>query len=537
MKKTYLLAVDQGTSATKAVLFDTEGAIVAKGTAPLVSYYPQPGFVEQDPLEIYQNVLAAVKSCLVQFQTRVSSDLSQIITCGISNQRETFCLWDESGRPLCPAVVWQCNRSVDICNRLRGSSMERAINARTGLIADPYFSGTKLIWLYERNPEIQSAIESGQALFGTVDTWLLYQLTGGRSYYTDYTNASRTLFFNIDHLSWDHYLLQQFQLSGLQLPEARPSSYDFGVTDFDGLLPSRISISALIGDSHAAAFGERCFSPGTAKATLGTGCSILLNTGSRRAPSANGMVATICWSAGDRVDYALEGIIVSCGATISWLKDNLGLLKDSSESEAMARSVPDCNGVYLVPAFNGLGAPYWNMDVKAMITGLTLGCNKNHIVRAALESIPYRIKDVITAMERCSHIPLMQMRVDGGISKNGFIMQFLADLLAKEIVNIGIQDVSAWGAACLAGLQEGLFQGLDQLPQKALHEVRYHASDHHNGDGMQTRYEGWVEAVQRLNGLGRADKPDTEDRKERKPRYRIEETVSEELPVTVREQK
>lgn len=531
MKDTYLLAIDQGTSATKAIIFDAEGRIAAKGSEPLASCYPRPGFVEQDPLEIYRNVLAAVKSCLARFQAGVSPDLSQIVTCGISNQRETFCLWDESGRPRCPAIVWQCKRSADICNRLRGSSLEQAINHRTGLIADPYFSGTKLIWLCEQSPEIRSAVESGQALFGTVDTWLLYRLTKGKSYYTDYTNASRTLLFNIDRLSWDPYLLQQFNLSGLRLPDVRPSSSNFGTTDFDGLLPSPIRIGALVGDSHAAAFGERCFSPGTAKATLGTGCSILLNTGAERVPSARGMVTTICWSAGDRVDYALEGIIVSCGATISWLKDSLGLLSESAESEAMAQSVPNSNGVCLIPAFSGLGAPHWNMNVKAVITGLTLGCNRNHLVRAALESIPYRIKDVIAAMEQCSRIPLRQLYVDGGISKNRFIMQYMADLLDREIINIGIQDVSAFGAACLAGLQKGIFQGLDRLPQTALHEIRYCASDRFSSGEVQKNYERWMTEVQRLSAFEDVDRPDAEEMKPSKRRRRIEETAEEKLPA------
>ncbi len=508
MKKDYILAIDQGTSGTKAVIFDTDGQIATKGTEPLASYYPQPGFVEQDPLELYQNVLSALKACLSRFRKNVSEDLSQIKTCGISNQRETFCLWDASGQPLAPAIVWQCKRSVDICNRLQGSALEQEITKRTGLIADPYFSASKLIWLCENDNKINAAVGNGDAYFGTVDTWLLYKLTGGRRYDTDYTNASRTLFFNLDQLSWDRYLLEQFGLSGLKLPEARPSSFDFGASDFEGLLPAPISISAMIGDSHAAAFGEGCFSPGTAKATMGTGCSILLNTGSKRPPSANGMVATICWSTGDRVDYALEGIIVSCGSTINWLRDNLELLKESSESEAMAQSVPNSNGVTLVPAFNGLGAPYWNMDVKALITGLTLGCNKNHIVRAALESIPYQIKDVIEAMESSCNIPLEQLRVDGGISQNKFIMQFLADILQKEVTNIGMQDVSAFGAACLAGLQEGIFQNLDQLPQNVLNEIKYEASDRDNGEEIQKNYDRWQWAVQMLNASGNAPNPD-----------------------------
>jgi len=305
MSNTFILAIDQGTSGTKAIVFDREGRMVAKGTEPLTSSFPAPGFVEQDPLGIYRNVLAAVKICLEQFRVEVSPDLAQISCCGISNQRETFCLWTPAGTPLCNAIVWQCKRSVEICNRLKGSCVEQEVIKRTGLIMDPYFSGTKLLWLCENDPRIREAIDIGQALFGTVDTWLLYKLTKGQRFFTDYTNASRTLFFNIDQLRWDDDLLRQFHLRGLRLPEARPSSFSYGSSDFEGLLPRAIPISAMIGDSHAAAFGEGCFSPGTAKATLGTGCSILLSTGSKRIASTTGMVTTICWSTADSVDYAL----------------------------------------------------------------------------------------------------------------------------------------------------------------------------------------------------------------------------------------
>lgn len=532
MKKDYLLSIDQGTSATKAVIFDAEGRIVAKGTEPLISSYPQPGFVEQDPLAIYENVLAAVKSCLAQFRALVCSDLSRIRACGISNQRETFCLWDAQGRPLYPAVVWQCRRSAEICGRLQGSWLEQEIMRRTGLIADPYFSGTKLVWLYENQPDIRAAIQGGRAFFGTVDTWLLYKLTGGRRYLTDYTNACRTLLFHIDRLGWDAELLAEFQLSGLKLPEVRPSTFAFGETDFEGLLPDRIRIDAMVGDSHAAAFGERCFSPGTAKATLGTGCSVLLNTGSRRVSSVNGMMSTICWSAGDRVDYALEGIIVSCGATIQWLRDNLGLMRESEESEAMACSVPNNHGVYLIPAFSGLGAPYWNRDVKGVISGLTLGCNKNHLVRAALESIPYQIQDVLGAMEDRSGVSLSQLRVDGGISRNGFIMQWLADLLGKEVINVGIQDVSAFGAACLAGLQAGFFADLERLPQQGLGEVRYQAGP--RAAEVKQSYQGWLQELERLTRPSAMYKSDRETRqkKEQSP-IRIEERTEKRVETFV----
>ncbi len=364
------------------------------------------------------------------------------------------------------------------------------------MIIDPYFSGTKLIWLYENDHLIKNAIDAGVAYFGTVDTWLLFKLTQGQSYFTDYTNASRTLFFNINDLQWDKHLLDKFNLKKLNLPQPQPSSHFYGRSDFDGLLPDKINISAMIGDSHAAAFGEGCFYPGTAKATMGTGSSILLNTGSKIIKSEKGMVATICWSTNDRVDYALEGIIVTCGATINWLRDRLGLFADSRQTQEMALSVEDNNGVYLVPAFSGLGAPHWKMDLKAAILGLTFGCDKNHIVRAALESISYQIKDVITAMEQDSGIKLKELRVDGGITANHFVMQLLADLLKTNVVNIGIEDVSALGAAYLAGLQENIFTCLDQL--KNLSTSKNLFSPGSDTDKVNAYYEGWKKALQQL---------------------------------------
>jgi glycerol kinase len=496
MDDSYILAVDQGTSGTKAVVFDTQGQIRAQATEPLTSYFPQPGFVEQEPEEIFQNVLASVRACVAQYRETVSTDLRQIKTCGISNQRETFLLWDRDGKPLCRAIVWQCKRSVEICNRLKDSSLEDKIKARTGLMIDPYFSGTKLLWLYENAAKVRQAIDTGQAFFGTVDTWLLYRLTCEQQYLTDYTNASRTLFFNLDQLQWDQDLLAEFGLSQLRLPELRPSSDLYGSSNFAGIFARDIPISALIGDSHAAAFGEGCFSPGTAKATLGTGCSILLNTGSQRIRSTQGMVTTICWSTRERVDYALEGIIVTCGATIAWLRDNLGLFAQSRDTQAMAQAAEDSHGVYLVPAFSGLGTPHWRMDLKAAITGLTLGCDKNHIVRAALESIPFQIKDVLDAMEQDSDIPLQQLQVDGGITANGFVMQCLADLLGTQVVNIGIQEVSALGAAHLAGLQQGTFKQLAPLAQGR--EKLYSPGSPADRESMQQRYQGWIKAVQQL---------------------------------------
>jgi glycerol kinase len=496
MNETFIMAVDQGTSATKTVVFDTRGRIVAQATEPLKSYFPQPGFVEQEPLEIYQNVLASIKECLKQFCEAVSHDLTKVKTCGISNQRETFLIWDHSGQPLSNAVVWQCKRSVEICRRLNKSGLEKEVNNRTGLIIDPYFSGTKIIWLYENDHRIRNTIDSGDAYFGTIDTWLLFKLTKGKSYCTDYTNASRTLFFNINDLKWDKYLLDKFNLQNLNLPQPHPSSYSYGQSDFEGLLPDKINISAMIGDSHAAAFGEGCFSPGDAKATMGTGSSILLNTGSRRVQSENGMVTTICWSMPNRVDYALEGIIVTCGATINWLRDQLGLFTNNRQTQKIALSIENTNGVYLVPAFSGLGAPHWKMDAKAAILGLNLGCDRNHIIRAALESIPYQIKDVITAMEQDSGIKLKELKVDGGVTANHFVMQFLANLLKTNVINIGLEEVSALGAACLAGLQQNIFSDIGQLRNLTAGRKRF--SPNTDTEKVHASYKGWKKAVKQL---------------------------------------
>ena len=488
-----ILAVDQGTSGTKAVVFDREGRIVSKAASALNSLYPRPGFVEQDPLEIYRNVLESVGRCLADAGGNGGASLR---ACGLSNQRETFLLWDDQGQPLCRAIVWQCKRSIAICGRLKQSGLEEEIRRRTGLIVDPYFSGTKLIWLAEHDPDIARAIKSGAAYFGTVDTWLLYRLTAGKVYRTDFTNACRTLFFNLETLDWDRELLREFGLEGLNLPEAHPSSFDFGESDFEGLLDRPIPIGSMVGDSHGAAFGEGCFSSGAAKATLGTGCSILLNTEGRRVTSRNGMVTTICWSTGDRVDYALEGIIVTAGAAVQWLRDQLGLVGRSGQTEAMAQAVADNNGVYLVPAFSGLGAPHWKMSARAAIVNLTFDCNRNHVVRAALESVAYQIRDVVTAMESDSGLALKALAADGGMTANRFVMQFLADLLGTPVIGSGIEEVSALGAAWLAGLQSGLYGSIGELERLSVQRRVFEAGeDRRRVEGW---YEGWREAVRRV---------------------------------------
>ncbi len=493
-RKKYILAIDQGTSSTKTLIFDGSGLAVAKGSEPLHTFYLDNGFVEQDPGTILENVFKSVEKCLQNFVAG-GFDPADILSIGISNQRETFVLWDTNGQPFYNAVVWQCKRSVKVCEELKVENLASIIQYNTGLVIDPYFSATKLIWLVENNETIKKALQNGEVYFGTIDTWLLYRFTNGQSYATDYTNASRTMLFNLHTLKWDDSLITSFGLEGLRLPEIKPSAAYFGETNCNGLLPVALPVHALIGDSHAAAFGEGCFEKGAAKATLGTGCSILMNIGDKPVVSQNGMVTTICWSTEGRIDYALEGVIVSCGATIEWLKNEMNLFSDSKETGAMALAVNDNGGVYLVPAFSGLGSPHWDMDRRASLTGITFSSTKNHLVRAALESIPFQIKDVILAMEKDSATQLKALMADGGITSNGFVVQFLADLLQKEIAIIHNPDVSALGAAYLAGLKSGLFADIESL--QLLNTDKKYFQPSVNSEQVQEAYAGWQKTIDR----------------------------------------
>jgi len=495
-KQQFILAIDQGTSSTKSLIFDESGRAMAKGTEMLQTNYFDNGFVEQDPEAIWQNVLASVSKCLHLFVEK-GFDKGDITAIGISNQRETFVVWDKEGKPLHHAVVWQCKRSVKVCQALKQRGLSETVQQKTGLVIDPYFSATKLIWLYQNNEKVRTAIQQGEAYFGTIDTWLLYKMTNGSAYATDYTNASRTLFFNLHNLAWDEELIAEFGFTGIQLPEIKPSSFLFGKTTLSGLLPQPVPVTALIGDSHAAAFGEGCFEAGTAKATLGTGSSILMNIGDKPLLSNNGMVTTVCWSMENRIDFAYEGVIVSCGATIEWLKNELNLFNESRETEAMANAVADNGGVYLIPAFSGLGSPHWQMDRKASLTGMSFGTTKNHIVRAALESIPYQIKDVINAMEKDAGIPLQELNADGGISANPFVMQFIADLLNKQVATIGMSEVSALGAALLAGLNVGVYESIEALKKMNADKQYFHPV---NSEAANEFYKGWQHEIQQFAG-------------------------------------
>lgn len=487
----YILSIDQGTSSTKTLIFNEQGKAVAKGVALLQTNYFSDGFVEQEPEVIYQNVLASVASCLLEFSNN-GFDKNDIAAIGISNQRETFVVWDKQGKPLHNAVVWQCKRSVKICEQLAAKGLAPIVTEKTGLVIDPYFSATKLIWLNENSNTVKNAIKNGEAYFGTIDTWLLFKLTNGDKYVTDYTNASRTMFFNLQSTQWDVDLIEILGLTGIKLPSLQASSSHFGETTLNGLFTVPLPITAMIGDSHAAAFGEGCFEQGAAKATMGTGCSILMNVGTKPVVSNNGMISTICWSTEHEINYALEGVIVSCGATIEWLKNELQLFAESKETEAMANAVDTNGGVYIVPAFSGLGSPHWQMDRKASIVGLTFGTTKSHIVRAALETIPYQIKDVIAAMEKDAAIALKELMVDGGLTNNQFVMQFIANLLNKQVTSIGMPDVSALGAALLAGLKVGVYQSIYALQQISRDKKNYLVTDN---DTVVSSYAEWQRII------------------------------------------
>lgn len=478
-----ILSIDQGTSSTKALLFDRNGRVVRKGVAPLQTIHFSNGFVEQNPLDILTSVRLAVQECLEGI------DSGCIDSVGISNQRETFVLWDKNGSAIGPAVVWACKRSTALCATIK--DQETWIQEKTGLIIDPYFSATKLLWLVENTDGLKARIARGEIFFGTVDTWLLFNLTGGRSYFTDYSNASRTMFFNLKELKWDAEILNGWNLKNLQLPQVKPSAAHYGRTNLFGLLKTQCPVTAMIGDSHAAMFGECCFDPGDVKMTLGTGCSLLMHTGTVPGRAENGMLTTIGWSTAKETVYALEGAIVACGSMIEWLR-SLHILSDPVESETMAQSISDDNPVFLIPAFSGLGAPFWDMERKASFHGMTFGTTSAHLVRATLESICFQIKAVVDSMKMGINNPMQKIAMHGGLSKNKFIQQALNQLLNAKI---GIQDnadISAQGAAFLAGLQVGIFQDLEEL--KKMIKIDWLEQSQESGE-IQKKFDHWIELI------------------------------------------
>lgn len=456
----YVLAIDQGTTGTTVILFDRQSEMVGKVYQEFTQYYPKPGWVEHDALEIWAGTLELLERIFQE--TGVNP--ADVAAIGVTNQRETMVLWDrKTGEPVTRAIVWQCRRTAGICDDLRRQGLEPLFKQKTGLILDAYFSGTKLKWVFDHRPELRERAGKGELAFGTIDSWLIYKLTGGQRHITDYSNASRTLLFNIADLKWDCDLLDALDIPEEILPEVVPSSAVYGHTAELGRIPAGIPIAGAAGDQQAALFGQTCFEPGTIKATFGTGAFILMNTGSRLISSDGGLVTTVAWGIDGKVDYALEGSVFVAGAAVQWLRDELGLIKQAAETEALALSVPDTNGVYFVPSFVGLGAPHWEPYVRGMMMGITRGVTKSHLVRATLEAIVFQTKDVVDVMAADAQLPLKVLKVDGGASVNNFICQFLADLTDIEVQRPRIFETTALGAAYLAGLAVGFWNSPEEI--------------------------------------------------------------------------
>ena len=487
MTAEYILAVDQGTSSTKCIVFNDRGIAMASASSVISTRYGLDGTAEQDPDEIYRSVIAAATATVDLFETNHSLGRDLITCVGIANQRESFVLWNVDGNTLHDAVVWQCKRSVDICRELKKDGMEDEIRSRTGLIIDPYFSGTKVTWLRRNNERVADALRSGEVFFGTIDSWLLYRLTDGSVHATDHSNASRTLLFNINTLAWDDEMARILGVTGLRYPIVHPSAHQYGESKFEGLFAKPVPITGMIGDSHAAFFGGRCFSKGSAKATLGTGCSILLNAGSEAPPSYPSTMSTMGFTIPGRVDYAFEGIIVSAGAVLTWLQHQLGLYYDPSELEQIAGSLDDSGGVVVVPGHAGLGAPFWQMDATGSIHGLTFGSSKYHVIRAALECIPFQIRAILDAVVDESGTRYDSIRVDGGISRNQFVIQWLSDTLGVPVNTFAMPDVTTQGAAFLAGLGSGVYSSISQIEELDINE-----SIHEPGTGVELAAQAYV---------------------------------------------
>ena len=453
----YILALDQGTTSSRAIVFNETGMVIGIKQIPFNQIYPKPGWVEHDPLEIWQTQYDAAVGALDAAQIMPS----QIAAIGITNQRETTLVWDKkTGKPVHNAIVWQCRRSSSICQELKALGFEKEIRARTGLVLDPYFSGTKLVWMFKEIPGLRERAERGDLMFGTIDSWLIWNLTG--RHVTDATNASRTLLFNIRDGCWDKEILRMLKIPEAILPEVLASSDDFGYTRKD-LFGCEIPVTGCAGDQQAALFGHACFKVGASKNTYGTGCFALMNTGSEPVESKHNLLTTIAWDLGKGYTYALEGSVFIAGAVIQWLRDEMRVLSDSAESERLARSVKDTGGVVMVPAFVGMGAPYWDPEARGATLGVTRGTTKAHFVRAAIESIAYQSRDLIRAMERDSGAEIPFIKADGGASANSFLMQFQADILDKPVILPEVGEVTALGAAYLAGLKIGYWSGLDEV--------------------------------------------------------------------------
>jgi glycerol kinase len=485
VENTYILSLDQGTTSTRAILFDRQGGIVEIAQTEFKQHFPQPGWVEHDANEIWVTVLGVMAKVL----SETNMNPSQIAAIGITNQRETTVVWDRhTGMPIYHAIVWQSRQTADICEQLKAEGLEELFTEKTGLRIDAYFSGTKVKWILDHVPDARARAEKGDLLFGTIDTWLIWKLSGGKVHVTDYTNASRTLMYNIHELCWDETLLRHLDIPSSMLPEVKSSSEVYAFTTESHFFGSRVPIAGAAGDQQAALFGQ-----GMAKNTYGTGCFMLMNTGDKPVPSKHGLLTTIAWGLGGKVQYALEGSIFVAGSAIQWLRDGLHLIESAEDSKIYAARVDSTDGVYVVPAFVGLGTPYWDSDVRGAVFGLTRGTSREHLIRATLESLAYQTKDVLTAMEEDSGIHLKRLRVDGGAVKNNFLMQFQSDMLRTAVQRPVIDETTALGAAYLAGLAVGYWE--DQQEIAAMWQVERTFEPQMDEGRCIELYNGWKKAV------------------------------------------
>lgn len=485
----YIMALDLGTTSCRCIIFDKNGRICSAAQKEFTQYFPQPGWVEHDAEEIW----ATQTGLMYEAMSKIDITINEIAGIGITNQRETTVLWDkETGRPVHKAIVWQCRRTAGYCDELKKLGMAEFFRSKTGLVLDAYFSATKLRWLLDNVIGARERAEKGELLFGTVDSWIIWKLTGGKVHVTDYSNASRTMLFNIHTLKWDEEILRVLKIPQQILPEVKPSSHVYGYTD-SKLFGREVPIAGAGGDQQCALFGQTCFERGEVKNTYGTGGFMLMNTGTAPVNSHNGLVTTIAWGVDDKVEYALEGSIFVAGAAVQWLRDELRLIRDAAESEVLAKSVPDANGCYVVPAFVGLGAPYWDQYARGAIVGLTRGVNRNHIVRATLESIAYQVNDVLMAMQEDSGMPITSLRVDGGACDNDFLMQFQADILNTSVVRPYCIETTAMGAAYLAGLAVGYWRSKEEI--LANHVIAAEFKPQMGQAKRENLLQGWHNAV------------------------------------------
>ncbi|MEZ9887054.1 glycerol kinase GlpK [Vibrio splendidus] len=486
----YIVALDQGTTSSRAVILDHDANIVSSSQREFTQIYPKAGWVEHDPMEIW----ATQSSTLVEALAKAGIRSDELAGIGITNQRETTIVWNkETGKPVYNAIVWQCRRTADICEDLKARGLEDYVRDNTGLVLDPYFSGTKVKWILDNVEGAREDAEAGKLLFGTVDTWLVWKMTQGRVHVTDYTNASRTMLFNINDLCWDKKLLDEMGIPAIMMPEVKRSSEVYGQTNLGGKGGTRIPIAGIAGDQQAALYGQMCVEAGQAKNTYGTGCFLLMNTGQEKVTSKNGLLTTLACGPKGEPAYALEGAVFMGGASIQWLRDEMKLLAGAEDSEYFATKVDSSNGVYVVPAFTGLGAPYWDAYARGTIVGLTRGVNSNHIIRATLEGIAYQTRDVLDAMQADSGIKLAKLRVDGGAVANNFLMQFQSDVLDTEVHRPEVTEVTALGAAYLAGLAVGFWDSIDELQDKAVLDRTF--MPHHDEEKRNRRYKGWKRAI------------------------------------------